>query len=211
EYDPALWNTDVARTIVHIDSVPADIDNNYQPTLELLGDVAATVSALSQSLADLTVSEVFREEIDHQRDMLADIDTGALSSPPTELGLNPAAVILRLRAELDDDATIACDIGSVYHYMPRHFRVFEPRHLLFSNGQQTLGVSLPWAMAASLVRPGTQIVSVSGDGGVLFSAPGLQTATRLGLTFTHVIMRDNTYDMVGFQEVLKYGRKSGVQ
>jgi acetolactate synthase-1/2/3 large subunit len=24
-------------------------------------------------------------------------------------------------------------------------------------------------------------------------------------------MRDNTYDMVGFQEVLKYGRKSGVQ
>src|SRR6185312_6778789 len=107
EYDPALWNTDVARTIVHIDSVPADIDNNYQPTLELRGDVAATVSALSQSLAGLTVSEVFREEIDHQRDMLADIDTGALSSPPTELGLNPAAVILRLRAELDDDATIA--------------------------------------------------------------------------------------------------------
>lgn len=34
---------------------------------------------------------------------------------------------------------------------------------------------------------------------------------RLGLSFTHVIMRDNTYDMVGFQEVLKYGRKSGVQ
>jgi len=211
EYDPALWNTDVARTIVHIDSVPADIDNNYQPTLELLGDVAATVSALSQSLAGLTVSEVFREEIDHQRDMLADIDTGALSSPPTELGLNPAAVILRLRAELDDDATIACDIGSVYIYMARHFRVFEPRHLLFSNGQQTLGVSLPWAMAASLVRPGTQIVSVSGDGGFLFSAQELETATRLGLTFTHVIMRDNTYDMVGFQEVLKYGRKSGVQ
>jgi hypothetical protein len=23
------------------------------------------------------------------------------------------------------------------------------------------------------------------------------------LTFTHVIMRDNTYDMVGFQQVLK--------
>src|SRR6478735_5166206 len=76
---------------------------------------------------------------------------------------------------------------------------------------QTLGVSLPWAMAASLVRPGTQIVSVSGDGGFLFSAQELETATRLGLTFTHVIMRDNTYDMVGFQEVLKYGRKSGVQ
>jgi acetolactate synthase I/II/III large subunit len=39
----------------------------------------------------------------------------------------------------------------------------------------------------------------------------LETATRLGLSFTHIVMRDNTYDMVGFQELLKYGRKSGVQ
>jgi acetolactate synthase I/II/III large subunit len=66
-------------------------------------------------------------------------------------------------------------------------------------------------MSASLVRPGTQVVSISGDGGFLFSAQELETATRLGFTFTHVIMRDNTYDMVGFQQVLKYGRKSGVQ
>ena len=62
-----------------------------------------------------------------------------------------------------------------------------------------------------MVRPGTQVVSVSGDGGFLFSAQELETATRLGLSFTHVIMRDNTYDMVGFQQLLKYGRKSGVQ
>jgi acetolactate synthase-1/2/3 large subunit len=52
---------------------------------------------------------------------------------------------------------------------------------------------------------------VSGDGGFLFSAQELETATRLGLSFTHVIMRDNTYNMVAFQEELKYGRASGVQ
>jgi acetolactate synthase-1/2/3 large subunit len=46
-------------------------------------------------------------------------------------------------------------------------------------------------MAAAMVRPGTQVVSVSGDGGFLFSAQELETATRLGLNFTHVIMRDN--------------------
>jgi acetolactate synthase-1/2/3 large subunit len=62
-----------------------------------------------------------------------------------------------------------------------------------------------------MVRPGTQVVSVSGDGGFLFSAQELETATRLGLTFTHVIMRDNAYDMVAFQEILKYGRASGVR
>jgi acetolactate synthase I/II/III large subunit len=54
-------------------------------------------------------------------------------------------------------------------------------------------------------------VSVSGDGGFLFSAVELETATRLGCTFTHVLLRDNRYDMVAFQQLLKFGPKSGVQ
>jgi acetolactate synthase I/II/III large subunit len=211
EYDPVLWNNDVDRTVVHIDSIPADIDNHYQPTLELLGNVAATLTALTDNLAGLTLTTEYRAQIDKQRKALADIDTAARNDAPGGPGLDPVAVVLRLREELDDTATVTCDVGSVYIYMARHFRVYEPRRLLFSNGQQTLGVALPWAMAACLARPGTPVVSVSGDGGFLFSAQELETATRLGLTFTHIIFRDNSYDMVGFQEVLKYARKSGVQ
>ncbi|OBH07062.1 MULTISPECIES: acetolactate synthase AlsS [unclassified Mycobacterium] len=214
EYDPVQWNNDPrlrGRTIIHIDSVPADIDNHYQPALELLGNVATTLTDLTGKLAGLRLTAEYRGQIDTQRKALADIDNAARDDVPSGPGLNPVAVVLRLREELDDNATIACDIGSVYIYMARHFRVYEPRRLLFSNGQQTLGVALPWAMAACLVRPGTPVVSVSGDGGFLFSAQELSTAAHLGLTFTHIIFRDNTYDMVGFQEVLKYRRKSGVQ
>lgn len=211
EYDPVLWNNNAGRTIVHIDSVPADVDNHYLPTVELRGDIAATLTALTDSLAGLAVTPEYQAEIEVQRKTLAHIDNAARDQAPAGPGLNPVAVVVRLREELDDTATIACDIGSVYIYLARHFRVYEPRRLLFSNGQQTLGVALPWAMAACLVRPGTPVVSVSGDGGFLFSAQELETATRLGLTFTHIIFRDNGYDMVGFQEELKYGRKSGVQ
>ncbi len=211
EYDPAMWNDNVERTVIHIDSLPADIDNSYQPTQELLGNIGATLTALTENLAGLTLTSDYHAEIALQRKALADIDANARDETPGGPGLNPVAVVLRLREELDDTATIACDIGSVYIYMARHFRVYEPRRLLFSNGQQTLGVALPWAMAACLVRPGTPVVSVSGDGGFLFSAQELETATRLGLKFTHIIFRDNSYDMVGFQELLKYNRKSGVQ
>jgi acetolactate synthase-1/2/3 large subunit len=211
EYDPVLWNNNVERTIVHVDSVPADIDNHYQPTLELLGNVAATLTGLNDNLTGLTLTSDYRDEITQQRKALADIDVVERNHTTDGPGLNPVAVLLALRDELDDEATITCDVGSVYIYMARHFRVYEPRRLLFSNGQQTLGVALPWAIAACLVRPGTAVVSVSGDGGFLFSAQELETATRLGLTFTHIILRDNNYDMVGFQEVMKYGRKSGVQ
>src|SRR6185312_7241011 len=181
------------------------------PVSELRGNIADTLVELTRLLSGMTLADGYVDDIARQRQALADIDTTERAIPSAAPGLNPTAVVLALREHLDDDATIACDVGSVYIYMARHFRAYEPRRLLFSNGQQTLGVALPWAMAAALVRPGTHIVSISGDGGFLFSAQELETAARLGLNLTHVILRDNTYDMVGFQEVLKYGRKSGVQ
>ncbi|MFF3878628.1 acetolactate synthase AlsS [Streptomyces sp. NPDC001978] len=211
EYDPKLWNTDPTRTVVHIDAVPANVDNHYQPAVELRGDVAATLRALVGHVSGLTLDAEVLGELAEQRRALKEADEGARSANHTEAGLNPVAVILTLRDMVDDDATVTCDVGSNYIFMARHFRTYEPRHLLFSNGQQTLGVALPWAMAACMVRPGKQVVSVSGDGGFLFSAQELETATRLGLHFTHVILRDNSYDMVRFQEKLKYGRTSGVQ
>lgn len=211
EYDPRLWNHDPGRTVVHVDEVSAEIDNHYQPTVELRGDIAATLTELSRRLSGLRPSESACAAAAEQRAALARIDEQARNHPQTDDGLNPAAVVLEIRDLVDDDATIACDVGSHYIFMARHFRVYQPRRLLFSDGQQTLGVALPWAMAAAMVRPGTQVVSVSGDGGFLFSAQELETATRLGLSFTHVIMRDNAYNMVAFQQTLKYGRTSGVQ
>jgi acetolactate synthase-1/2/3 large subunit len=211
EYDPGLWNSDPARTLIHIDEMAADIDNHYQPTLELRGDIAATLTELTRQLTGLRLEPDVSVRNAEQRAALLNIDEEARQRRQTGGGVNPAAVVLKIRDLIDDTATVACDVGSHYIYMARHFRVYQPRRLLFSDGQQTLGVALPWAMAAALVRPGTPVVSVSGDGGFLFSAQELETATRLGLSFTHVIMRDNTYNMVAFQEELKYGRTSGVQ
>ncbi len=211
EYDPRLWNWHPGRPLIHIDELPADIDNHYQPTLELRGDIAATLTALAGPLTGLRLSDTVSADIARQRAVLRDIDEEARTRPSAGAVLNPAALVLKIRDLIGDDATIACDVGSHYIYLARHFRVYQPRRLLFSDGQQTLGVALPWAMAAAMVRPDTPVLSVSGDGGFLFSAQELETATRLGLSFTHVIMRDNTYNMVAFQEELKYGRVSGVQ
>jgi acetolactate synthase-1/2/3 large subunit len=211
EYDPVIWNSDAGRRIIHIDCLPAAYDNHYRPSLELRGDVAATVDLLRPALAGLELSDAATARADELRRELAGIDDRARSAEAGEGLVDPARLVLQLREILDDDATVACDIGSNYIFMARHFRVYEPRHLLFSNGQQTLGVALPWGIASALVRPGTQVVSVSGDGGFLFSAQELETARRLGVSFTHIIMRDDTYNMVAFQEQLKYGRTSGVQ
>lgn len=209
EYDPRLWNTDDSRTIVAIDEAEVDVDDRYRPALELRGDITTTIEALADRLDGLRLPEAGAALVAAQR---ARLEKGqSLPEHDDSAGLHPAQVCLTLREVLPDDAVVACDVGSHYIYMARHFRTYEPRTLLFSNGQQTLGVALPWAISATLVHPERQVVSVSGDGGFLFSAMELQTAVRIGANLTHIVFNDGTYDMVAFQQDMKYGRTSGVQ
>ena len=90
--------------------------------------------------------------------------------------MHPVEIIETMQKVLTDDTTVTVDVGSHYIWMARKYRSYNPRHLLFSNGMQTLGVALPWAISAALVRP--NIVSVAGDGGFLFSGQKLETAVR---------------------------------
>ena len=210
EYEPAKWNKDHTRCIIHLDELSADLDDYYRPTVELRGDVAETIDALARQVDGLELTSAASAVVATERARLAEADEPHWNEDESE-GVHPAALTLAMRALLPDNTTVLCDVGSHYIYMARHFRTYHPRTLLFSNGQQTLGVALPWAIAATLVRPGTPVVSVSGDGGFLYSAMELETAVRLGSTFTHVIFNDGTYDMVAFQQQGKYGRTSGVQ
>jgi len=95
--------------------------------------------------------------------------------------------------------------------MNRYCASDHARQVLVSNGQQTLGVSIPWAIALSLLNPGERILSSSGDGGFLFTATELETAVRVGAKFVHVIWNSQSYDMVAFQEDAHYGETAGVQ
>src|SRR5580658_10239277 len=52
EYDPSFWNVGKVRAIIHLDSSPCDIDNRYQPALELHGAISDTVSALGSMLKE---------------------------------------------------------------------------------------------------------------------------------------------------------------
>jgi acetolactate synthase I/II/III large subunit len=118
-------------------------------------------------------------------------------------------LVHELQRVLSDDMTLCLDMGSFHMWLARHLYSFRARQLLISNGQQTLGVGLPWAIAACLVRPSDKVMSVSGDGGFLYSASELETAVRLKCNLVHLVWIDGAYDMVRFQEMAKYGRASG--
>jgi acetolactate synthase I/II/III large subunit len=206
EYEPGAWNAARNSSIIHLDNYPCDIDNFYQPEIELFGDVEQTILELARTLSPRQLD--LNSELQGIR-----AEWQALNSPPdAALGelVHPLNFVKSLRAMVDDDTIIASDIGSNYIWMGRHFFDFEPRTLLFSNGQQTLGVGIPWAIAASLVHPGKKVVATVGDAGFLYSSMELETAVRIKANITVFIFRDGSYNMVAFQQENLYGRTSGV-
>ena len=209
EYDPALWNRGRRRRIVHVDCVPVDIDRDYRPDIELLGDTAATVQVLAALLPAARQrpgQAALLAEIQRERDGLR-AETARHRGTP----IHPLRILSELQALLDEDVTLCSDMGSFHIWMARHLISHRPRQILISNGQQTLGVALPWAIAACLARPTGKVISVSGDGGFLFSAVELETAVRLKCNFVHLVWIDGAYDMVRFQQVAAFGREAAVQ
>ncbi|WP_262316171.1 acetolactate synthase AlsS [Lacticaseibacillus parakribbianus] len=207
EYEPRNWNPAGDSRVIVIDSLAAEIDHNFQPETELVGDIAQTLAVLTPLLRGYQVAPGAKDYLASLQTKLAERDVPPVAGKD---GLvHPLAIVAALQQRVDDHMTVAVDVGSFYIWMARHFRSYEPRRLLFSNGMQTLGVALPWAIAATLVRPGEKAVSVSGDGGFLFSGQELETAVRLHANLVHIIWNDGHYDMVKFQEEMKYGHAAG--
>lgn len=209
EYEPRNWNAEGDGKIIVIDDSPSEIDHNFEPEKELVGDIAQTIDLLTPHLKDYQVGVDGEQYLETLRELQNKQDLPPVPKQDSKR-IHPLSIISALQYRVDDEMTVSVDVGSFYIWMARHFRSYQPRHLLFSNGMQTLGVALPWAISAALLRSNSKSVSVSGDGGFLFSAQELETAVREKLDIVHIIWNDGYYDMVKFQEEIKYGHSAGV-
>ncbi len=209
EYEARNWNQSHTQ-VINIDTVSPEITAEYQPSIIVNADIAESIDALTEYIDDsLELSKEVTEHLHKLREHFT--ETIEEVHETTENGLHPISVIQSLQKFVSEDTIVTVDIGSHYIWMGRYFKTYKPRHLLFSNGMQTLGVSLPWAIGAALTHPDEPVISISGDGGFLFSGQELETAVRLNLNIIQLIWVDGYYDMVKFQEVAKYGHDAGVK
>jgi len=217
EYDATLWNNSKEKkTIIHLDAIPYDVDNNYCPDIEVVGSIAESLRELTSRLTlSASLSPHENEhliEAKKQRDEFLE----GMEVKHVDGLVHPLDIVSGLQKVSDesDDVTYFVDMGSFHIWIARYLVVHRPRQLVNTNGQQTLGVALPWAMSAAFdaKKNGTdmteKLISVSGDGGFLFSAAELDTAVRYDLNFVHIIFDDMCYNMVKVQQEKKYHGKS---
>jgi acetolactate synthase I/II/III large subunit len=197
EYDPARWNPQRDKRIVHIDSAPAEVDAHYELAAGIVGDIADAVERIGNRAAAkperASLVQVAREGADD-------------AAHP----LKPQRVIADLRRAMAHDDVLVSDVGAHKLWIARLFQAERPNTCIISNGFAAMGIALPGAIAAKLALPERRVVAVSGDGGFLMNSQELETAVRLGVAITVLVLRDGKYGVIQHHMDTRLGRHFGV-
>jgi acetolactate synthase-1/2/3 large subunit len=112
----------------------------------------------------------------------------------------PQRAVRSIRKTLDDSDILTLDNGVYKIWFARNYRCAESNTLLLDNALATMGAGLPSAMAAKMVHPDRKVVTVCGDGGFMMNSQEIETAIRLGLDITVIILNDNSYGMIKWKQ-----------
>ncbi|GAC1663721.1 MAG: hypothetical protein NVS9B8_03150 [Candidatus Limnocylindrales bacterium] len=221
EYAPAGWNPDGRKRIVHIDTQPAEVDAQYRPEVELIGDIDGTLRRLFAAVLPRGISgrdagqrHESRETLVHadlRTALLAELAGSAGTGGSDALPITPQRAIADLREALGPEDIVVSDVGAHKVWVARLYQAYEPNTVIISNGFAAMGISLPGAIAAKLVHPERKVVALCGDGGFLMNSQELETAKRIGANVTVVVWRDDGYGLIDWKQRNEFGRPFGVE
>lgn len=210
EYWASVWNAD-NKTIIDIDTVVDHLDETYIPDTLVLGNIAKNLKNITAAMAEQDIADEWKAVI---RTLQEKLMTKKQAPAETAIdALHPLEIVDSLQKTIDThpDTTVVMDGGSHEVWMGSYLNVYQPKHFFMSDGEQTLGVGLPWAISAALLRPDEKILSSGGDGSFMFSSQELATVAHYQLNIVQVIWVDKEYNMVEFQQELDYdGQEEGV-
>jgi acetolactate synthase-1/2/3 large subunit len=122
---------------------------------------------------------------------------------PTTDGLNFAAVVCEVDKHLAPDAVVTSDAGNFGSYVHRYIG-FKPGQEFLSSIVGAMGSGMPMAVAATLRRPGKQVVAFVGDGGALMMGNEIATACQYGGNPILVISDNSMYGTIGMHSYVRY-------
>ncbi len=198
EWSPSAWNPHGDKTVICIDTVPAEIDAAYNPDVQLIGDLEGSLLSLALEAPDSSwAAPPFGRML---MDVLAR-DAGDPSFP-----LRPQRVMWELQEAIGPHDVVISDVGAHKLWLARMFPAREPNTVLISNGFAAMGFALPAAIAARLVLPREhKVIAVMGDGGFLMNVQELETAHRLGLGFLVLVWSDSAYGVIEWHQERAFG------
>ncbi len=194
-------------TIIHIDIDPTSISKTIFAHVPIVGDVKSVLTDMLELIGT-----------DNQLDQPALLDWwsqinewrkrhGLRYDTSTENGIKPQSVVQAMCRVTDGNAIITSDVGQHQMFAALYYTYREPRQWLNSGGLGTMGVGLPYAMAAKLACPDRDVVCITGEGSIQMNIQELSTCLQYNIPVKILNINNAQLGMVKqWQDMLYEGR-----
>jgi thiamine pyrophosphate-dependent acetolactate synthase large subunit-like protein len=216
EVFPALsdvWPKDAK--VVHIDLDAYEIAKNFPITLGLVADPKPTLAALARSLD----AQMSARQKDEARVRLKTIGQAKEQAQAAQIEkdqavrdsvpLHASAFFEELAKHVPQDVIIFDDALQSSPPLTRYLPPTLPDHFFQIRGG-SLGLGIPGALGIKLARPDKTVISVSGDGGSMYTIQALWTAAHHNIGAKFIICNNQSY-MLLKENILQYWRERGIE
>lgn len=198
-----------SKPVIHLDCLAEEFDRTLPATVRLWGDVLLGVADLNAALAPNKEQLQDRwagRPADVAERMASWRHQVAARLHSDESPVDIARLITEINAVLPADGYLVADGGFAAHWggllfdTKRAGRAFVP-----DRGSASIGYGLPGAIGAALAAPGRPVFALTGDGGFNMMLGELETARRLKLPFTMIVVNNAASGYVKALQHLMYG------
>lgn len=193
---PPTILTPERHKVIHINFTPADIDDVYVPTYEIVGDVSHTLWAIAenikvQSTWDFEYFFKIKEKLNN-----AILEHSNANTFP----MLPSRLVKDVEEVVAEYGILSLDNGMYKIWFARNYKAQDQNSILLDNALATMGAGLPSGIASKMIFPDKKVLVVAGDGGIMMNIAELETACRLGLDLVVLVLNDSGYGMISWKQ-----------
>ncbi|GAA5235366.1 acetolactate synthase catalytic subunit [Verticiella sediminum] len=197
-------------TYIHIDVDGQEIGRNYEAQVRLAGDARLTLDALADALVgqDLGLRKARRDALEQSiaqgRSAYETESAGVRAS--SQRPIRPERMMQALQQALTPDAIVAADASYSSIWIANYLVSLAPgMRFITPRGLAGLGWGFPMALGAAIARPGAEVFCVVGDGGFGHVWSELETAARMGVKVTVLLINNGILGYQKHAENVKFG------
>jgi acetolactate synthase-1/2/3 large subunit len=207
---PPTW-TDKA-TYVQVDATPTRIGWQVPAEVAVLGDpklvlrqLIDAVKARGKSFGP-TKNAAWLGEVDKARETFRQLVADRAEKVKAEVPIHPDRLIGDLFNVADEDATVVVDSFTLSGYISHWWRVRFPGQIVDAGPLAPVGHGIGMAIGAQLGRPGKQVITVIGDGGMGIGGWDMETAAKYNIPIIAVLWNNSSWGPSFEQMPLLKGR-----
>ncbi|MCH2169452.1 thiamine pyrophosphate-dependent enzyme [Myxococcota bacterium] len=194
--------------VIQLDMDATLIGQNRQADVPIVGNLACSFEMLSEEIASQGVALDFSAWRDQLREveMKAEQDVEA-SLGSEEVPIDPQRMCREVRDWLEDtgDAIVIGDGGDIVATAAKILPVKSEGAWMDPGPLGTLGVGMPFALAAQVAHPDRRVVIVYGDGSFGLNGFEYDTAVRFGLPIIGILGNDGAWGQMMRPQIGLYG------